>query len=100
VSASTQATCVADVSQETEEAERKSKEDGPVADSTKAKALFASTQAPQITAQAKPREVGEGVEEDQTYSINTNAVFASTQTSVTFNIATPKFSQVRDPAPS
>jgi hypothetical protein len=43
VSTSIQILGVADVSQETEEAERKSKEDGRISDSTKVKALFAPT---------------------------------------------------------
>jgi hypothetical protein len=43
VSTSTQSPYVADVSQETQESGRESKEDGPVEDSTTAKDLFAST---------------------------------------------------------
>jgi hypothetical protein len=39
-----------------------SKEDGHVTNSTMTKALFASTQAPQVPAEAKPREGGGGVE--------------------------------------
>jgi hypothetical protein len=65
-----------------------------------AKALFASTQAHQVPARAKPREGGEGVGEDQADSINTNAVLVSTQAPVHFYLGTPEFSQVRDPAPS
>jgi hypothetical protein len=61
--------------------------------------LCASTQAPQVPPEAKPREGGEGVREDQADSINTNAVFVSTQAPVTFDIGTPESSQVRDPAP-
>jgi hypothetical protein len=86
---------MADVSQETEETEIKSKEDGHIADYTTAKALFAYTQAHQVPAEEKPREGGEGVGEDQV-----DTVFASTHAPVNFDIATPEFSQVRDLAPS
>jgi hypothetical protein len=100
VSASTQAPGVRDASQQTQETQRESKEDGPVEHSTMTKSLFAKTQAPQVPAEAKPRERGEGFGEDQADSINTNAVSSSTQVPVTFDITTPELSQVRDPAPS
>jgi hypothetical protein len=100
VSTSTHAPGVSDVSQETEEENRKRKQDGHVADYTMAKALFASTQAPQVPGEAKPREGGKGVGEDQAYFINTDDVFASTHAPVNFDMTTPEFSQVHDPAPS
>jgi hypothetical protein len=92
--------CKRHFSTNTRSRERESKEDGLVANHTTAKALFASTQAPQVPAEEKPREVGEGVGEYQADSINTNSVYASTQAPVTFDMITPEFSQVRDPAPS
>jgi hypothetical protein len=79
---------------------RKNKEEDPVADSTKAKALCASTQEPRVPTEAKQRERGEEVEEDQEYFINTDAVFASAQGPVVFDLCTPEFIQVRDPARS
>jgi hypothetical protein len=83
--------------------QRESKEDGHVADFTTAKALFASTQAPQVPAEAKKREGGGGVGgvgEDQSDSINTDAVYESTQAPVTLYMTTPEFIQFHDPAPS
>jgi hypothetical protein len=71
-----------------------------VANSTTAKALFASTHTPQFPAEAKSREGGEGFGEDRADSINTDAVSASTWAPVKFDMNTPEFSQVRDPAPS
>jgi hypothetical protein len=62
--------------------------------------MSASTQAPQVTAEAKPREGGERVGEDQVDSINTDDVLVSTHALVNFDLGTPAFSQVRDPAPS
>jgi hypothetical protein len=62
--------------------------------------LFASTHSPPVPAEAKPKEGGEGVGEDQADSINTNAVLVSTQSPVPFDLGTPEFSQVRGHAPS
>jgi hypothetical protein len=62
--------------------------------------LFASTQASQVPAQAKPREGGGGVGEDQADSMNTDAVSAFTHAPVNFDMNTPEFSKVRNPAPS
>jgi hypothetical protein len=52
--------------------------------------LFACTQSPQVPAEAKPKEVGEGVEEDEAYSINTNEVSASVPAPVAFTKGTPE----------
>jgi hypothetical protein len=62
--------------------------------------LFASTQANKVPAKAKRREGGEGVGGDQEDSINTNAVSASTQAPVTFDLGATKLSRFRDTAPS
>jgi hypothetical protein len=69
------------------------------ADYTKDTAVSASTQSPQVIAEAKPTEEGEGVGEDQIYSINTDDVTVSTHALGTFDLGTPEFSQVRDPSP-
>jgi hypothetical protein len=87
VSASTHAPCVGDAS-------------GTVADSTTSKYLFASPQAPQVRAEQKVREGCEGVGEDQSDSTNVDDVLISTHAPVNFDLDTPEFSQVRDPAPS
>jgi hypothetical protein len=97
------------VSQETHELEKNSKvgdnqkdnvSEADKADSTKDTAVSASTQAPQVPAEAKPTEGGEGVGEDQVNSIDTHAVLVSTHALGPFDLRTPTFSQVRDPAPS
>jgi hypothetical protein len=102
------APCVKDVSQETQEIGKNSKVDdkqkknvseADKAHSTKDTAMSASTQAPQVPAEAKPPERGEGVGEDQAYSINTDAVLVSTQALVHFDLGTPAFNQVHDPEP-
>jgi hypothetical protein len=56
--------------------------------------LCASTHAHQFPVEVKSRGGGEGVEEDQKDSINTNDVSASTQAPVTFDMTTPELSQV------
>jgi hypothetical protein len=62
--------------------------------------VSASTRATQVPAEAKTTEGGEGVGEDQVDSINTNAVLVSTHALGPFDLGTPEFSQVRDPAQS
>jgi hypothetical protein len=68
------------------------------ADTTKDTGVYASTQAPQVPAEAKPTELGEGVGEYQVYSINNNDVLVSTHALGPFDLGTPEFSQVRDTA--
>jgi hypothetical protein len=71
-----------------------------IAHSTKDTAVYVSTQAPQVTAEATTTERGEGVGEYQVDSINTDAVLVSTHALGTFDLGTPEFSKFRDPAPS
>jgi hypothetical protein len=56
--------------------------------------------APQVPAEAKPTEGGEGVREVEVDSINTDAVLVSTHALVPFDLGTPEFSQGHYPAPS
>jgi hypothetical protein len=101
--------CAECLSQETQELETnsivgdKQKEnvsEADKADYTKDTAVSASTHAPQVPAATKPTEGGEGFGEDQADSINTDAVLLPTQALGSFDLGTPEFSQVSDPAPS
>jgi hypothetical protein len=101
--------CVEVVFQETHEVEKNSKVFGQQKenvsetykeDTTKYTAVYAYTQVPQVFAEAKPTEEGEGIGEDQVDSINTDAVLVSTRALGPFDCGTLELSQVRDPAQS
>jgi hypothetical protein len=103
------APCIEGVSQETQEVDKSSKlgdkqifflVEADKAESTKDTAVSASTQAPKVPAESTPTEGGEGVGEDQGDSINTDDVLVSTQALGPFDLGTPVFSQVCDPARS